>query len=113
MGKILSDFGGAASIILAYVGDKLGLYKAMSDFGKPITSTELANLDMAKGTHILMYLKCIEGISLMLDKRVKELLEQGKSTREFADEVHISFGVIGSIRRRLFGETEAQTENDL
>jgi SAM-dependent methyltransferase len=44
MGKILSDFGGAASIILAYIGDKLGLYKAMSDFGKPITSTELANL---------------------------------------------------------------------
>ena len=44
MGKILSDFGGAASSVLAYVGDKLGLYKSMSDFGKPITSQELANL---------------------------------------------------------------------
>jgi hypothetical protein len=44
MGKILSDFGGAASAILVYIGDKLGLYKAMSDFGKPITSQELANL---------------------------------------------------------------------
>ena len=43
MGKILSDFGGAASSILVYIGDKLGLYKAMSDFGKPITSQELAN----------------------------------------------------------------------
>jgi len=43
MGKILSDFGGAASAILVYIGDKLGLYKAMSDFGKPITSQELAN----------------------------------------------------------------------
>jgi SAM-dependent methyltransferase len=43
MGKILSDFGGAASSVLGYIGDKLGLYKAMYDFGKPITSQELAN----------------------------------------------------------------------
>jgi hypothetical protein len=43
MGKVLSDFGGAASAILVYIGDKLGLYKAMYDFGRPITSQELAN----------------------------------------------------------------------
>jgi hypothetical protein len=43
MRKVLSDFGGAASAVLVYIGDKLGLYKAMSDFGKPITSRELAN----------------------------------------------------------------------
>src|SRR5919197_4045261 len=43
MGKILADFGGAASCVLSYIGDKLGLYKAMSDFGRPITSQELAN----------------------------------------------------------------------
>ena len=48
IGKALSDFGGAASSILVYIGDKLGLYKAMSDFAKPITSQELANLT---GTH--------------------------------------------------------------
>ena len=41
MGKVLSDFGGAASTVLVYIGDKLGLYKAMADFGKPITSTML------------------------------------------------------------------------
>ena len=44
MGKVLSDFGGAASAILVYIGDKLGLYKAMYNFAKPITSQELANL---------------------------------------------------------------------
>jgi ubiquinone/menaquinone biosynthesis C-methylase UbiE len=43
MGKILFDFGGAASSVLVYIGDKLGLYKAISEFGKPITSQELAN----------------------------------------------------------------------
>jgi 2-polyprenyl-3-methyl-5-hydroxy-6-metoxy-1,4-benzoquinol methylase len=43
LGKVLSDFGGAASAVLVYIGDKLGLYKAMSEFGKPITSEELAN----------------------------------------------------------------------
>src|SRR5215472_1906789 len=48
IGKALSDFGGAASSILVYIGDKLGLYKAMYDFAKPITSQELANLT---GTH--------------------------------------------------------------
>ena len=42
--KVLSDFGGAASSVLGYIGDRLGLYKAMADFGKPITSQELANL---------------------------------------------------------------------
>jgi hypothetical protein len=44
MGKILSDFGRAASCILGYIGDKPWLYKAMSDFGRPITSQELVNL---------------------------------------------------------------------
>src|SRR5919197_5364963 len=44
MGKILSDFGGAASSVLVYIGDKLGLYKAISDFEKPITSQDLTNL---------------------------------------------------------------------
>ena len=44
------------------------------------------------------------------EKRVKELLEQGKSTREIADEVQISFRDIGSIRRKLSGETEAQAK---
>jgi 2-polyprenyl-3-methyl-5-hydroxy-6-metoxy-1,4-benzoquinol methylase len=43
MGKVLTDFGGAASAVLVYIGDKLGLYKAMFDFGKPMTSEELAN----------------------------------------------------------------------
>ena len=41
MGKVLSDFGGAASAILTYIGDKLGLYKAMYEFGKPISSQSL------------------------------------------------------------------------
>jgi ubiquinone/menaquinone biosynthesis C-methylase UbiE len=56
MGKILSDFGGAASAVLVYIGDKLGLYKAMSDFGKPITSLELANLTATSERYIREWL---------------------------------------------------------
>ena len=41
--KVLSEFGGDASAILTNIGDRLGLYKPMYDFGKPITSQELAN----------------------------------------------------------------------
>src|SRR2546422_5508856 len=40
--KITSDVGGAASSVLVYIGDKIGLYKAMAEFGKPISSYELA-----------------------------------------------------------------------
>jgi Methyltransferase domain len=56
MGKILSDFGGAASSVLVYIGVKLGLYKAMFDFGKPITSRELANLTVTSERYIREWL---------------------------------------------------------
>lgn len=56
MAKILSDFGGAANSILVYIGDKLGLYKAMSDFGKPITSQELASLTETSERYIREWL---------------------------------------------------------
>ena len=56
MGKILSDFGGAGGRVLVYIGDKLGLYKAMSDFGKPITSQELANLTATSERYIREWL---------------------------------------------------------
>jgi SAM-dependent methyltransferase len=56
VGKVLSDFAGAGSCVLAYIGDKLGLYKAMSDFGKPITSQELANLTSTSERYIREWL---------------------------------------------------------
>jgi 2-polyprenyl-3-methyl-5-hydroxy-6-metoxy-1,4-benzoquinol methylase len=56
MGKVLTDFAGAGSCVLAYIGDKLGLYKAMSDFRKPITSQELANLTSTSERYIREWL---------------------------------------------------------
>jgi 2-polyprenyl-3-methyl-5-hydroxy-6-metoxy-1,4-benzoquinol methylase len=56
MQKVLSDFGGAASAILTYIGDRLGLYKAMHDFGKPITSQELANVTRTSERYIREWL---------------------------------------------------------
>jgi SAM-dependent methyltransferase len=56
IGKILSDFGGAASCVLAYIGDKLGLYKAIFDFEKPITSQELASLTSTSERYIREWL---------------------------------------------------------
>ena len=54
--KVLSDFGGAASSVLGYIGDRLGLYNAMSDLGKPITSQELANLTSTSERYIREWL---------------------------------------------------------
>ena len=43
LGKIVGDVGAAMSAALVVVGDKLGLYKAMSEAG-PVTPTDLARL---------------------------------------------------------------------
>src|SRR5687768_14131870 len=41
LGKVVGDFGAIASSALVVLGDKLGLYRAMAQFG-PMNSTELA-----------------------------------------------------------------------
>src|SRR6267154_4779460 len=41
LGKVVGDFGASLSAALVYLGQKLGLYKAMSDSG-PVTPAELA-----------------------------------------------------------------------
>src|SRR5919205_1463042 len=56
MEKLSSDFGGAGSSVLGYIGDELGLYKAMYDFGKPVTSQELANLTSTSERYIREWL---------------------------------------------------------
>jgi SAM-dependent methyltransferase len=40
--KAVGDIGSTMSAMLLIIGDRLGLYKAMSESGKPITSEELA-----------------------------------------------------------------------
>ena len=41
LGRVVSDFGAAFGVTLAYIGDKLGLYKAMA-FAGPLSSEEVA-----------------------------------------------------------------------
>src|SRR2546422_11421777 len=41
LGKVVGDFGAALSSALVYIGQKLGLYKAMAEAG-PVTPAELA-----------------------------------------------------------------------
>ena len=41
LGKVVTDFGASLSSSLAYIGQKLGLYKALADHG-PLTPAELA-----------------------------------------------------------------------
>ena len=41
IGKILGDLGGAFSVPMVRMGDKLGLYKALNEQG-PMTPTDLA-----------------------------------------------------------------------
>jgi fructose-1,6-bisphosphatase/sedoheptulose 1,7-bisphosphatase-like protein len=40
LGKVVTDFGAAFSAPLCYIGDKLGLYKAMA-FAGPLSDEEL------------------------------------------------------------------------
>jgi len=39
--RVVGDMGGAFTMALGYIGDRLGIFKAMSDAG-PLTSVELA-----------------------------------------------------------------------
>ena len=41
LGKVVGDFGASLSSSLAYLGQKLGLYKAIADAG-PVNPAELA-----------------------------------------------------------------------
>src|SRR4051812_8343430 len=41
MGKALTDIGGAMAVLMAYMGDRLGLYRALDDHG-PGTSAQIA-----------------------------------------------------------------------
>lgn len=54
--RVVADLGGAASAVLVYVGDKLGLYRAMSDAGKPITSQELTAMTKTSERNIREWL---------------------------------------------------------
>ena len=46
------------------------------------------------------------------ERRVIEVLGQGKSTRDIAKDAHISFAEIGLIRKNHFGGTASQTETE-
>lgn len=41
LGQVLTDWGGATGFLMSYVGDRLGLYRAMQEVG-PLTARELA-----------------------------------------------------------------------
>jgi hypothetical protein len=56
MEVVLSDLGGGYSAVLVYIGDKLGLYKAMKDAGRPITSQELADVTRTSERNIREWL---------------------------------------------------------
>ena len=56
MEVVMSDLGGAYSAVLVYIGDKLGLYKAMKDAGRPITSQELADVTRTSERNIREWL---------------------------------------------------------
>jgi SAM-dependent methyltransferase len=56
MEVVMSDLGGAYSAVLVYIGDKLGLYKAMKKAGIPITSHELADMTRTSERNIREWL---------------------------------------------------------
>ncbi|MGH9976152.1 MAG: SAM-dependent methyltransferase, partial [Nitrososphaeraceae archaeon] len=54
--RAISDLDGAWNSVLVYIGDKLGLYKAMNDAGKPLTSQELADMTKTSERNIREWL---------------------------------------------------------
>lgn len=58
MGKALTDIGGAFSVLMAYVGDRLGLYQALKRHG-PGTSAELAAEAGLDERYVREWLSCV------------------------------------------------------
>jgi SAM-dependent methyltransferase len=56
MGQVMADLGGAYSAVLVYIGYKLGLYRAMADASKPLTSQDLAALTKTSERNIREWL---------------------------------------------------------
>lgn len=56
LGKFVGDLGATLSAGTIVIGEKLGLYKAMRDAGKAVTSTELANLTDTKERYVREWL---------------------------------------------------------
>lgn len=55
-GQVVVDVGATASTLLAHVGDRLGLYKAMAD-GEPVTPAELARRTATHERMVLEWLR--------------------------------------------------------
>lgn len=58
MGKALTDIGGAFSVLMAYVGDRLGLYRALERHG-PGTSAEIAAEACLDERYVREWLSCV------------------------------------------------------
>lgn len=56
MGQVMADLGGAYSAVLVYIGYKLGLYRAMADASKPLTSQDIAALTKTSERNIREWL---------------------------------------------------------
>ena len=58
LGKALTDIGGAFSVLMAYVGDRLGLYRALERHG-PGTSAEIAAEAGLDERYVREWLSCV------------------------------------------------------
>jgi len=54
--RVVVDTGGVFTIALCYIGDRLGLFRAMAD-GKPLTSEELAQRTNLNERYVREWLK--------------------------------------------------------
>jgi hypothetical protein len=94
MGVVLSDVSGAYSAVLVYIGDKLGLYKAMKDAGRPITSQELADVTRTSERNIREWLaNQAAGGYVMYDVETQRYWLPAENALVLADENSLVYSV--------------------
>ena len=94
MGVVLSDVSGAYSAVLVYIGDKLGLYKAMKDAGRPITSQELADVTRTSERNIREWLaNQAAGGYVMYDAETQRYWLPAENALVLADENSLVYSV--------------------
>lgn len=68
---VLQDLGGAFSVPLVQIGEKLGLYKALNESG-PVTSAQLAKITSLNPRYVQEWLAAQAG-----EKKLREFVVDG------------------------------------
>ena len=125
--QVGTDFGASMAVALAYVGDRLGIFRALAQ-GAALTTAEIAaqtglNIaaDVLEGAENFVEagkdtVEIATELSLAIasgEFEVLQLLGEGKGTRQIADQMHLSNKTVEAHRANIKRKLNLKTGPEL